>query len=622
MSEEKQFKDILINEELISKLESLNFNQPTPVQAATLPLVAEGKDVVAQAKTGSGKTLAFVLPLVEQLRTKSIDDSKVYSLIIAPTRELVSQITDVFQTVGGDIEPALLIGGVDIEKQVKSLKEDKRVVIGTPGRILDLLRQKKLSLRSCKYFVLDEADEMFSMGFLQDIRAILSHLPKERQGVFVSATISPRVRMLAHSFLNKAEQIVIETPEEDLPPIEHMFCNVGADMMAKPLALCDIVETERPETAIIFCNTKSDTQLVEALLRRRGFDARRINSDLTQKKRDKIMDKIRAKEIQFLVATDIAARGLDLDQIPLVVNYSIHEQPEIYVHRTGRTGRAGHSGRAISLVGPRDFTSFHYVQKEVAAEFIEYELPSDKEVADARLAHVHEIIRAVEVKDRDRLVAEALLRDMAPVGEPSEDYVEVLAKLCSFAVEHCLDADASALDEELEEQGSSRKERSSRERDSDRGRDRRERDSEESGESSERRPPEKDEVRVFVYRGADEGLTDESFKELLTSLGELEEEAIKRTLIRPNYSFVDVEYDISDALVEALNGKEYEGGSLLVEFATKITSRRRHQRRGYNNNGRGRDNRRRSNNGNRQGGNRGGGRRGGGRDRRPQRSRD
>ncbi|MCB0322314.1 MAG: DEAD/DEAH box helicase [Bdellovibrionales bacterium] len=448
------FEQLLPDDPILARLQALGFTKPTDVQARTIPLAREGGDLLVQAQTGSGKTLAFGIPLLLSLRAQAEKEAVdyTYGLIITPTRELATQVSEAISQVSGDITPAVVIGGVDINPQVRALKEDCRIVVGTPGRILDLLRQKKLRLNRCRYFALDEADEMLSMGFIEDIRVILSRLPDKRQGLFVSATITGRVEMLAHSFLHKPERILVGEYRSDIPSIEHCYCEIGNELMAKPAALCDLIETMRPRSVIIFCNTKSDTQLVEALLRRRGFDARRINSDLTQAKRDRIMRQIRAGDLQILVATDIAARGLDIEQIDLVVNYTIHDQAETYIHRTGRTGRAGRSGRAVSLVGPRDHGAFHFLKKVVQFEFKKLPLPSEDEVADARLTHLYELVRQSQLKlnDRELLVAAKLLKELGGVTDPTEELTHMVAKLVGFTVEHAIRQEAKALDEELD----------------------------------------------------------------------------------------------------------------------------------------------------------------------------
>jgi ATP-dependent RNA helicase DeaD len=326
------------------------------------------------------------------------------------------------------------------------------VVVGTPGRLLDLIDQRIVRLNKCAFFVLDEADEMFSMGFFEDVRTILSYLPAKRQGMFVSATVTPRVTMLSDSFLNKAEKITVDEMGRDLPSIEHCCCEVGSGVMSKPDALCDLLEVLNPASAIIFCNTRSDTDLLDVVLRRRGFNARKLNSELTQKRRQIIMQKIRSGELRFMVATDIAARGLDIEQIETVFNYAVHDEPEVYLHRTGRTGRAGRSGRAISLIGPQDRLPFRNVRRLVEVEFKELPLPNDEEVSKARLLRVQETLKreSVEADTRDLLTAAMLLAETG-VRDPNEDTVRMVGRFCSHLLQSQAAQEATELDEEHEQ---------------------------------------------------------------------------------------------------------------------------------------------------------------------------
>ena len=370
------FKELVPDVEIVAALEKLGITKPTPVQMATLPAALNGKDLIVQAKTGSGKTFAFAIPLLQALKARGQDIRTTFGLIISPTRELATQICNVISSICPDVEPVCLIGGVKQNSQVQGLREDKRIVVGTPGRLLDLIQQRELVLRTCGFFVLDEADEMLSMGFIDEVKDILSRLPEKRQGMFISATITPRVEMLAGSFLRQPERITVQATEEEKATIEHLYVEVSGEVTAKAAALCDVIEMQKPTSAIIFCNTKSDTELAEVYLKRRGIVAMRINSDLTQKQRDAVIGKMRSGELKFLIGTDVAARGLDIEHIDLVINYTLDNSTETYVHRTGRTGRAGRSGKAISIVGPQDFTAFYALRKLGTINFNKLELPA------------------------------------------------------------------------------------------------------------------------------------------------------------------------------------------------------------------------------------------------------
>ena len=431
------FRDLITSPELLSSLERLGFTTPTPVQRETLPAAIAGRDVIAQAKTGSGKTLAYVLPLLSQLQQMGSRPGT-YGIILAPTRELANQICEVIRSVAPEVSPACIIGGISSKAQIQDLARDRRVVVGTPGRILDLLEQREILLRSCRFFTVDEVDEMFSMDFVEDVRKILSRLPPERQGMFISATVTPRVEMLAGTFLRDPVKVIINSPAEAAPLIDHTYCSVGGEVTAKVTALCDLIETRNPRSAIIFCNTKSDTELVEVYLRRRGYDARLLNSDLNQRQRDAIVALIRAEKLRFLVGTDIAARGLDIDHIDLVVNYALPDQHESYVHRSGRTARAGRHGTAISLIGPQDFAAFRDIRRHLPLTFTEIPLPTEQDVLEARSRHITQLVESMpaERQPRELAVAEKVIAALAPGQVATPELIAMTSKLCRSLLEY------------------------------------------------------------------------------------------------------------------------------------------------------------------------------------------
>ncbi len=368
------FFSLLNDDDLVAALKKLNITEPTKVQEAAIPVLIAKKDLVAEAQTGSGKTLAFVLPIISRIRSEQ-HKRGTFALILTPTRELALQVQKVIESIASDIKPALVIGGASQSAQIKALYNDCRIIVGTPGRIQDLINQRYILLRTCKAFVLDEADEMLSMGFLNEVRTILSRLPKERQGMLFSATISDRLQGLISEFLTNPETILVPKDEKTTAQIEHFFCTVEPGVVSKAHALVQLLTTQDVQSAIIFCNTKSDTEILENFLGKRNLNVRRINSDLSQRERDEVIASLRNKTLKYLLATDIAARGIDIKELEMVINYSIHDDIEVYVHRTGRTGRAGASGRAVSLISPLDFLAFHAVKKKLGITPTEMILP-------------------------------------------------------------------------------------------------------------------------------------------------------------------------------------------------------------------------------------------------------
>lgn len=368
------FFSLLNDDDLVAALKKLNITEPTKVQESAIPVLIAKKDLVAEAQTGSGKTLAFVLPIISRIRSEQ-HKRGTFALILTPTRELALQVQKVIESIASDIKPALVIGGASQSAQIKALYNDCRIIVGTPGRIQDLINQRYILLRTCKAFVLDEADEMLSMGFLNEVRTILSRLPKERQGMLFSATISDRLQGLISEFLTNPETILVPKDEKTTAQIEHFFCTVEPGVVSKAHALVQLLTTQNVQSAIVFCNTKSDTEILENFLGKRNLNVRRINSDLSQRERDEVIASLRNKTLKYLLATDIAARGIDIKELEMVINYSIHDDIEVYVHRTGRTGRAGASGRAVSLISPLDFLAFHAVKKKLGITPTELVLP-------------------------------------------------------------------------------------------------------------------------------------------------------------------------------------------------------------------------------------------------------
>jgi len=371
--ERRAFGTLIPEGWLVHALLNNKITEPTEVQRRSLPVVFRGQSVIIQAQTGSGKTLVFGLPLLSHIRQSILESNVTLAIVLTPTRELTLQIAQVLRDICPDVDPVASIGGVEFSLQSKALKKDARIVVGTPGRVADLIRQGMIRLDDIAFFALDEADEMLSIGFLEEVETILERVPKGAQGVFTSATITPRVKMLASRFLKNPEQICVEGQALGRGDVEHYCCRVTAGLVDKARRVIEVIEKVNPRSTIIFCNTKSDTEFVEAVLKRNGVVAERLNSDLTQAQRASLMGRLKDQTLRVVVATDLAARGIDVDQIDLVINYSLPDSAETYVHRTGRTGRAGRSGVAATILPPMDIPRLHIMQKVLNVAFRDYE---------------------------------------------------------------------------------------------------------------------------------------------------------------------------------------------------------------------------------------------------------
>jgi ATP-dependent RNA helicase DeaD len=382
-------------------VQDLGWSRPTPVQERVIPRMRAGADLIVQAHTGSGKTGAFGLPILGETDPER---RSCQALVMAPTRELASQVAGEVASLGRHkgVHCLPIYGGVGYQSQIEGIEAGAHVIVGTPGRILDHLGAGRLLLDEVRCLVLDEADELLSLGFWPDMREIHRYLPKQRQSCLFSATIPERVRSLARVFLRDPEFVSLS--EERVAPqqIQHFY--VVTTAQEKEANLARVIEYEEPDSAIIFCNTKDDVRFVTSFLQRRGFDADQISGDLAQAAREQAMGRIKAGKLRFLVATDVAARGIDISDLSHVISYSAPQSPEVYVHRTGRTGRAGKAGVAISLVSGLDIGNFRQLQQVNKIEIAERVLPSDEAMAERRrerlMVKIEQEMRAIPERER------------------------------------------------------------------------------------------------------------------------------------------------------------------------------------------------------------------------------
>lgn len=357
------FLSLGISEATSNKLRQQGLTTPTPIQNKAIPMILDQKDVIAQAQTGTGKTLAFVLPILERI---GLNDSNVQALIVTPTRELALQITDEIEKLisGVDgVDVLAVYGGQDVEKQLKKLRRNVQIVVGTPGRLLDHIRRKTIDLSHLRYLVLDEADQMLHIGFLDEVEDIIKQTPKSRQTMLFSATIPSEVKTLARKHMKNAEYIQVEKTQGPAQTVEQI--GIHTVDRAKQSTLIQLIEAHRPFLAIIFCRTKRRVSKLYGALKSNGFKCDELHGDLSQAKREQVMKRFRDADIQLLVATDVAARGLDVEGVTHVYNYDIPEDSESYVHRIGRTGRAGTTGMAVTLYTSEDRPELDKIEKEL-----------------------------------------------------------------------------------------------------------------------------------------------------------------------------------------------------------------------------------------------------------------
>ncbi len=420
------FNDLALHPGLVQVVTELGYAEPTPIQSAVIPVMLTGADVIGQAQTGTGKTAAFALPLLQNLQPGS---DHVQALVLCPTRELALQVAQAVEQYGRNqsVRVLAVYGGQPYGPQISRLRHGVDVIVGTPGRLIDLLERKAVNLSRVHTVVLDEADEMLSMGFIEPIEKILAGTPTERQTALFSATLPAPIRRLADKYMHAPRSIQVQRDQVTLAAIEqrHYLVNQG-DKLA---ALTRLFEMEKVTSALVFVRTRAGTGELANELTRRGFPAEAINGDLTQEMRERTLDRFRRSQVKVLVATDVAARGLDIDDISHVVNYDLPDDPEIYIHRIGRTGRAGKTGIAISLVTPREKRLLRQVESLIRQPVLKCALPTEEEIKAQRENELLENVKVWLTRARYRRERELVAR----LVEEGHDPLEIAAAALKLA---------------------------------------------------------------------------------------------------------------------------------------------------------------------------------------------
>lgn len=392
------FAEFGLEQDVLQAISEMGFEEATPIQTKAIPVAIAGKDMIGQAQTGTGKTAAFGIPLIS--RIKATED-RIVALIMAPTRELAIQVAEEIEKLGRfkGLRSLAIYGGQDISRQIRSLKRKPQIIIGTPGRLLDHINRKTIRLDDVRTVVLDEADEMLDMGFMEDIQSILKLVPEERQTLLFSATMPTNIQKLAQQFLRTPEHISVIPKQVSAPSIQQFYIEVQERL--KFDGLCRLLDMEPPELAIIFGRTKRRVAELSEALMKRGYACDGLHGDLSQNQRDAVMRKFRDGSIDVLVATDVAARGLDISGVTHVINFDLPQDPESYVHRIGRTGRAGKEGTSWSFVTPRETDHLHFIEKVTRQRIAKKPLPTLSEAMEGKQRLLAERIMESIVSDED-----------------------------------------------------------------------------------------------------------------------------------------------------------------------------------------------------------------------------
>lgn len=398
-----RFEEMGLSEEIQKAVRYMGFEEASPIQAKAIPAMISGIDLIGQAQTGTGKTAAFGIPLLEKVDPKL---KKLQAIVLCPTRELAIQVADEIRNLSRymhGIKALPIYGGQDIVKQIRSLKSGTQIVIGTPGRVMDHMRRKTMKLDFVHTVVLDEADEMLNMGFREDIEFVLSGVPEERQTVLFSATMPKPIMEITKKFQNNAKVIKVTKKELTVPNIEQYYYDVKPKK--KEEVLSRLLDIYSPRLSVVFCNTKKQVDLLVNALLGRGYFAAGLHGDMKQEQRDRVMQGFRTGKTEILVATDVAARGIDVDEVEAVFNYDLPQDDEYYVHRIGRTGRAGREGRAFSFVSGKEVYKLKEIQRYCKTKIYAQKVPSLNDVANTKMENIlDDVERVIEQEDLDMMI--------------------------------------------------------------------------------------------------------------------------------------------------------------------------------------------------------------------------
>jgi ATP-dependent RNA helicase DeaD len=523
------FSSLGLSASLVGAVTALGYEEPTPIQKEAIPVLISGSDMLGQAATGTGKTAAFALPLLDKLsRDTKAGRGKVRALVLVPTRELAMQVAEALHKYakGSNLNVVPVYGGAPMDHQIRALRRGTEVVVGTPGRVLDHLRRRTLDLSSVQVLVLDEADEMLDMGFAEDIDAIVKETPETRQTALFAATFAPRIMSIAGRHLKNPKKVHIAQEKRaagKLPQVRQVAFIVGKGQ--KINALSRILDFESPKSAIVFCRTRLEVDELTDNLNAHGYGAQALHGGMVQKQRDRVMQLFRSEQADILVATDVAARGLDIEHVSHVVNFDLPTAPEVYVHRIGRTGRIGRDGVAITLCAPREQRFLQYVERLTKQKIEIGKLPSEADLRKRRLEAAKDALRA-------RIEAGGLeeMRELVESLAQELDVIDIAAAAIAIANDGPDKAEPVAAPEAVE-------------------------------------IPDRSSGRLMLLRisvGSDEGVRPADLVGAIAGEAGVPSRVIGAIRVHDDYSLVEVPEELSDQIIDALRRTKIRGHKVTV----------------------------------------------------------
>ncbi|MFR6449148.1 MAG: DEAD/DEAH box helicase [Peptoniphilus grossensis] len=547
-----RFNELNLSREVLQAIEEMGFVNPSEVQEGTIPEILDGHDLLAQAQTGTGKTASFGIPMIEKIVDNNYESLQ--ALVLVPTRELARQVSEELQKLAKHkkfIKILAIYGGADMGKQLRELKRGASIVVGTPGRVMDHMKRKTLDLCHLKFLVLDEADEMFDMGFRDDMKTIIEKTNDDRQTLFFSATFDNDIKEFSKLYQRSPEKVIIEKKELTAEKIEQFYLELNRNM--KTEILNRLILIHKPKKSIIFCNTKRMVENLEEEIAQKGYKVDSLHGDMRQSSRDNVMKKFRKGTIDVLIATDVAARGLDVSDIDIVFNYDLPQQAEYYVHRIGRTARAGKKGLSFTFVTSRDYPKFREIEKYANIKMERIDLPTKGDLERESMENLFDRVSKNILKAEENVEYSEVLNKLLSQGHSLYD---ISASLLKMVNESSKDRKITELDKvdfgkKFEMNRSNRADKSNRK-------------TKTTKEMKKIKGP-----KIFINKGKRDGLDSREIIRLIEKHTNVSPGEIGRINIMPNFTFVEIPKNMIKDAIEDLDGKNIKGKTLKAEYSEK-----------------------------------------------------
>ena len=547
-----RFNKLNLSKELLRAIDDMGFERPSEVQEATIPYILQGNDILAQAQTGTGKTASFGIPMIEKIQDKQSKSPQ--GLVLVPTRELARQVTEElkkFAKYKRFIKLAAIYGGADMGKQLSQLRNGTSIVVGTPGRIMDHMKRKSLQLDQLEFLVLDEADEMFDMGFRDDMKTIIEKTNPNRQTLFFSATFDNNIKDFSKLYQDKPKKVIIEKKELTAEKIHQYYLELNRNM--KTEILNRLLLIHRPNKSIIFCNTKRMVDSLEVEMAQKGYQVASLHGDMRQSSRDQVMKKFRDGSIDLLIATDVAARGLDVSDIDLVFNYDLPQQSEYYVHRIGRTARAGKKGISFTFVTNKDYDKFREIEDYANIKMDKMSLPTKKDVEKEGMESLYERVNKSIVPSADQEEYTDLLNRLLGQGHSLYDIGASLLKMVNQEANNVTLVELDKVDfgKKFELSRSKKSGNFGKKGKKDWG-------------NNKIQGP-----KIFINKGKRDGVDSREVIRLIRRYTDVATKDIGRINIMPNFTFVEIPKSKIKKAIKDLNGKKIKGKPFKAEYSEK-----------------------------------------------------